>query len=146
MYDSLRRLTFVSLCCVVLSACGPMSSIKLGARDTSFQQATDTYRKLIRWGAYEEAAKYLRGQTDQIEEPDLTNFVHYKITAFHIGDPLLNYKRDEARVVALIEYYDIDSGIAGGLRDEQYWWFDYTTQHWFLGSPMFQLGPVKKKH
>jgi hypothetical protein len=144
MYASLRRLTLIFFCCVLLSACGPMSSIKIGERGTSFQQATDTFRKLIRWGAYEDAAKYLRGQTEQLEEPDLTNFAHYKITAYDVGEPLLNYKGDEARVVALIEYYDIDTGVASSRRDEQYWWFDYTTQHWFLGSPFLKLGPTKK--
>ena len=44
------------------------------------------------------------------------------------------------RLIALIEYYDVDSGTAKSLRDEQYWWYDEEQRRWYLGSPMPVLG------
>ena len=139
------RILFLSVLCMgLLTACKGVLSPKENARDTSLIQATETYRKLFRWGYFEEAAKYIRGKTELVPAPDLARLARYKVTAYNPSDVLENEMRDEARIIAFIEYYDIDSGVASGLRDEQYWWYDYDEERWYLGSPIPTLGKAKK--
>jgi hypothetical protein len=103
-------------------------------------EATETYRKLIRWGYYEEAAQYLLGKGEELPRPDLKQMAQYKVSAYNASEQLVNDEGDEIRQIVLIDYYDIDSGVLKHLRDEQYWWYDEEKRRWYLGSPMAALG------
>ncbi len=82
----------------------------------------------------------MKAKEGEIQPPNLKNFSRYKIIGYHTAESLRNDLGDEARIVAHIEYYELDTGVAQTLRDEQYWWYDEPAQRWFLGSQMPELG------
>lgn len=140
MSRSFRMVFLVILSTVILSACTGFLTPREERRQKALFEATDTYRKLLRWGYFEEAAQYLKGNGEEIPRPDLARMAHYKISGYHPSEQLQNDTGDEVRLIALIDYYDIDSGAANSLRDEQYWWYDAEQKRWYLGSPMPGLG------
>lgn len=110
-------------------------------RQKALMEATETYRKLMRWGYYEEATQYLLGKGEEtLPTPNLQKMQRYKISAYNASEQLQSDTGDEVRQIVLIDYYDIDSGALKHLRDEQYWWYDQTKRRWYLGSPMATLG------
>ena len=128
---------------LLLSACGGVSPIKKQSRAISFESATATYAKLMRWGYFDEAANYVRSQDGSDIEVDLDHVAKYRVTSYKNTTTLLVDTGDEGRVVAAIEYYEIDSGVIKTLRDEQFWWYDPEVERWFLASPLPQFGAKK---
>lgn len=139
---AVRLMVMITILCA-LQACGPIKAPSAQRRDNALTLSLETYRKLMRWGYYEEATQYLKTQDGKTELPDLKALAHYKITNFHVGDKLVTDAGTEARVIAYIEYYNIDSGVVGSFKDEQYWWYDEPNTHWYLGSPFPDLGGNK---
>lgn len=134
-----RGLAFALACLVLLSACAGFSTPSEQKRQKAFIEASETYRKLLRWGYYEEAAQYLKGNGEELPRPDLAALAHYRISGYHASEQLQNDSGDEVRLIAIIDFYDIDSGVVNSLRDEQYWWYDIEAKRWYLGSPMPDL-------
>lgn len=125
-----------------LTACSGMHvpGLGAGARETSLQASIDTYRKLMRWGNYEEAGQYVRAKDGNTPLPDYSVLHNYKIVGYHVGEMMMSEQGDEARVVCYVDYYDIDSGSTATLRDDQFWWYDGKRKHWYLGSPLPKFG------
>jgi hypothetical protein len=121
---------------LLLAACSAVKSPSEERRDKAFAQTTDTYRKLIRWGYFEEASQYLKGRDVEIAKPDFRAYDRYKITSYGFGEQLVGNTGDEARLTAYIQFYDTETMKAGAVRDEQYWWYDPEAGRWYLGSPM----------
>jgi len=138
-----RKLCLLLLALCVLAGCSVMKSPRAERRDKAFTATVDTYRKLIRWGYFEEAAQYLKGKDVLLEPPDFDAYRRFKVTGYDVGEQMESNDGNEARVHAQIEYYEIDSHVAGAVRDVQYWWYDEEAERWYLGSPMpnFSVGP-----
>ncbi|MGD9603348.1 MAG: hypothetical protein AB7O21_01645 [Gammaproteobacteria bacterium] len=134
------RRALLAICVICLIGCSHLLSPGEERRQKKLAVATETYRKLLRWGYYEEAAQYLKGNGEEVSRPDLAQLARYKISGYHASEELRNDTGDEVRLIALIDYYEIDSGNARTLRDEQYWWYDAEAERWYLGSPMPALG------
>jgi hypothetical protein len=128
-------LTLMLASCL-LAACNGLLTPAAERRQKAFVEVAENYRKLIRWGYFEQAAGYLRAKDGDLPQPDLARLAKYKVTGYQTGEQMQNEAFDEVRVVAQIEFYDMDTGIAGSARDDQYWWFDQQTSRWYLGSPM----------
>lgn len=141
----MRKITLMLLLASLLTstACSMMKGPRAERRDKAFTAAVETYRKLIRWGYFEEAAQYLKGKDEPLPPPDLNAYRKYKVTGYDVGEQMESNDGNEARVNAQIEFYEIDSHVAGSVRDTQYWWYDEEAQRWYLGSPMpvFFAGP-----
>ena len=135
-----RSVGLLLLCLFFLCACAGLLTPREERRQKALSDATETYRKLLRWGDFEEAAQYLKGKEVGLPAPDLKKMAHYKISGYYPSEQLQNEAGDQVRVITQIDYYELDSGIAKSLRDEQYWWYDEAQRHWFLGSPMPDLG------
>ena len=131
---------FMLIVTLLAVACAEVPSIKGRKRADALQASINTYRKLIRWGHFDEAVKYLRAEDDSEIKVDLTRTNRYRVTSYEISDQLLADTGTAARVTAVIEYYEIDSGVLKGLRDEQYWWYDEEGKRWFLGSALPAFG------
>jgi hypothetical protein len=134
------RILSLTLVVITLAGCGNFLTPKEQRREKALFLATDDYRKNMRWGNFEEAAKYLRAKEGEITRPNFERLLHYKITGYYTGEQQRTDAGDEVRVVAHIEYYELDTGVARTVRDEQYWWYDEAAQRWFLGSRMPELG------
>lgn len=124
----------------ILAGCGSVRSISGEKRAVSLEASAETYRKLIRWGYYDEAAKYVRARDGSQADADLARTARYRVTRYDIGDILLADTSVEGRVSALIEYYEIDSGVLDTIRDDQYWWYDEEGKRWYLGSGLPAFG------
>lgn len=132
---SVLTIAFLSL--AALPGC-IVQNIQRAETQTQLQAVTNTYRKLMRWGHYDQAAQYLkvREGEEPLPEPDLENMARFKVTSFSFAEQLVADTQTDARVTAYIEFYDIDTGVTASVRDEQFWWYDETAKRWFLGSPM----------
>lgn len=133
---------WVLILLVLLSAgCASIVSPGEEKRGRALFEATDTYRKMVRWGQYEQAAQYLRGKGEEkIESPDLERMQRYRVVGYHQADQIASAEGTEVRAIVMIEYYEIDSGVTRTVRDEQYWWYEETEKRWFLGTPMPVFG------
>ncbi len=125
---------------IFFSGCANTPSIPKQSRSNAFEVAVTTYTKLIRWGYVDEAAKYIRAADDSPIEIDFERAARYRVTGYRNASQLTADNLREGRVVAVIEYYEIDSGVLHELRDEQHWWYDDETKRWFLGSPLPAFG------
>jgi len=134
------RVCTVLLVLTLLAACSEVPLVAKRSRTDDFDAAVKTYGKLLRWGYYDEAAKVLRARDGSAVDADLTRVARYRVTGYDIGSKLVADTGREGRVVALIEYYDVDSGVVKELRDEQFWWYDDDTKRWYLGSSLPAFG------
>lgn len=139
MGNLILRSFLAALMMTMLAACG---TLPLGKADraTVFDAAVNNYRKLVRWGYYDEAAKYLRTADGKPFAADLKNAARFRVTNYAVSTQLLSDDGKEGRVVAGIEYYELDSGVIRSLHDEQKWWYDAAGKRWYLQTPLPQFG------
>ena len=139
MRDSFSRFLGLALALVLLVGCG---SMPLGKADRAMllDGAVNNYRKLIRWGYYDEAAKYLREADGRAFTGDLKNAARYRVTNYTIASQILADDGKEARIIAVIEYYELDAGVIRTLHDEQMWWYDAKEKRWYLRTPLPHFG------
>ena len=136
MKATARIVILLLLAAFALSACNPVRNIQSRERMTQLKVVVNTYRKLMRWGHYDQAAQYLRARDGTGIAPDLKDMARYKVTSLTIADQIVSEAEFDAKVTAYFEFYDIDTGIAGTVRDEEFWWFSKEDKRWYLGSPM----------
>lgn len=123
-----------------LAACNPVANIQKRESLNQLEAATNTYRKLMRWGHFDQAAQYLRANGEEpLAKPDLEDMARFKVTSYTVADQLVADTRTDARVTAYVEFYNIDTGVTNSVRDEQFWWYDKETRRWYLGSPMLDF-------
>jgi hypothetical protein len=121
----------------LLAGCAGLVTPGEQRRATALFEATDTYRKLMRWGQYREAVPYLRARDGTpLASPDLSRMEGYRISGWQASEPQVNEAGDEARISVVIEYYELDSATTRTVRDEQTWWYDAATERWSLATPM----------
>ncbi len=139
MRIAMIRTLLAMLLVTTLAACG---AFPLGKSDRTvmLDAALNNYRKLIRWGYYDEAAKYLRRADGKPFAADLKNAARYRVTNYTVSTQLLADDGKEARVIATIEYYELDSGVIRVLHDAQMWWYDHEGKRWYLSSPLPHFG------
>lgn len=125
---------------LVFAGCASAPMLGKQNRTNSLEASAESYRKLIRWGYFDEAAKYLRNPDGTPAPADLARVARYRVTAYAVASSLLADNGKEARVVAVIEYYEIDAGVVASLRDQQLWWFDDADKHWYLASGLPAFG------
>lgn len=121
---------------VTLSACGTAQRKADKIRDLSMVTTTDAYRKLVRWGNFEEAAFHLKARKGETRKPALKRYKPWKITSYNVGEVVRDETGNEARLTAHIEFYSTDTGHASSMKYEQLWWYDTTDKHWYLDGTL----------
>ena len=129
---------------IALSACNPVKDLRDRERMTKLDTVVNTYRKLMRWGDYDQAARYIKARDESHTQPDFKDMERFKISSFTVVDQLVADTESDAKVTAYIEFYDIDSGVASSVRDDQFWWYHEEEKRWYLGSPMIQFSQYAK--
>lgn len=139
MQPTMIRTLLAVLLLTMLAGCG---SMPLGKSDRAvvLEAALNNYRKLIRWGYYDEAAKYLRTADGKAIAADLKTAARYRVTNYTISNSIVADDGKEARVIATIEYYELDSGVIHLLHDAQMWWYEPEGKRWYLASPLPHFG------
>ena len=142
MRISALSLVFVLLGLLAITACNPVKNFQKRESITQLRTVVNTYRKLMRWGHYDQAVQYVKARDGSTVEPDFKDMSRYKITSLTIADEIVSKTDTEAKVTAYIDFYEIDTGRATAVRDDQFWWYDEEEERWFLGSPMINFSAV----
>ncbi len=127
---------------MALAACNPIKTFQKRERLTQLNSVVNIYRKLMRWGHYDQAAQYLKARDDSPMLPDFKAMSRYKVSSYTIADQIFSDTDFEAKITAYVDFYNIDTGVALSLRDEQFWWYDEQEKRWNLGSPMMNFSSV----
>ena len=122
----------IVLATVLLVACNSTPSKSA----ESLRANAKAYGKLIRWKAYEDAAKYikLRDEGEVIINSELLNEI--RVTKYELSSMVLNENNDEAVVIAEISYYHERVNSVHNIRDEQIWWKDEESGGWFIDGQL----------
>ena len=134
-----RRLVLGGALAVALmlaSGCGGASKVMPKERAVALQQSAETYRKLIRWSDFAAASQYCRARNGEVTPFDAARYRGFKVSTYDVGDAELGADHVEATFNAALTFYSTDTGRAGALRDVQRWWFDATSQRWYLESSL----------
>lgn len=139
MRRTILRILVTGLALGLLAGCG---GLPVGRADRAIllDGAVNNYRKLIRWGYYDEAAKYLRETDGRAITADLKNAAKFRVTNYTVSSQIMDDTGKEARVVATIEYYELDAGVIHTLHDEQVWWYDAKEKRWYLNAALPRFG------
>ncbi len=102
----------------------------------SLRMNAKAYGKLIRWKAYEDAAKYIKLREGGDINLDMQLLNEIRVTKYEVSSMVLNETNDEAVVLAEISYYHERVNSVHNIRDQQNWWRDETTGAWYLDGPL----------
>ncbi len=121
----------VLMICLVLtlSACASADKYK---RTDQIDITLNDFRKAIRWGYYEEAARYIqiKDYSKPLRSPEYLKNI--RITSYEYGEKFFSEDNTKLEVNALISFYDVNRGTVKKITDKQTWWFDAEKNHWFL--------------
>ena len=123
---------------VALAGCASAARKAHDQREVALTDTLDAYRKLIRWGSFEEASRYLKARDGEaeVEMPVLARYKPWKVAHYNEVEVLRNGPGDEARVTVDIQFYSEETGMASSVRDHQKWWYESGRALWHLASPM----------
>lgn len=129
---------------LAVAGCGTVQRVKNQESLTQLKLVVNTYRKLMRWGHYDQAAQYVKARDGSEILPDFEDMARYKVSSLTIGDQVLGDTEFEAKVTAYFEVYEIDTAVAFSVRDDQLWWYEEDQKRWYLGSPMINFSDFRK--
>jgi hypothetical protein len=123
---------------VSLTGCATAARKAHDQREVALSNTLDSYRKLIRWGSFEEASRYLKAREGEakVEMPVLARYKPWKVAHYNEVEVLRNGPGDEALVTVDIQFYSEETGMASSVRDKQRWWYESGAAGWHLASPM----------
>lgn len=132
------RIWLLSLVVATLIAgCGGYQTRK---RAKTLDEATLNFETLLRWGEFEDAAKYAVNRKGEPANIDLKFLKHIRVTSYEITDQVIAPDSTEATVTAVIGFYDDESAVVHTMHEKQLWWYDQKAEHWFIedGFPDFR--------
>ena len=103
------------------------------------ESTVGAYSNSLRWGYFEEIEQYQRIKGANWADFSLKSISRHRIVSYENLSKLLSQDGVNARVVAKIEYYEIDTGILASTYYDQRWWYDGVRDRWFLGSSIPKL-------
>ena len=133
--SNLSYVLFVCLC-LTISACATVDKSKrLDLLDISLND----FRKALRWGYYEEAARYIqiKDYKRPLRNPDYLKSI--RITSYEYGKKVLSEDKMKLEISSLINFYDVNHGIVSTVSENQIWWFDAEKKLWFLDGDIPNL-------
>jgi hypothetical protein len=118
---------------LVLAACAEMEAKE---RTSSLETSTNAYAAALRWGQYQEAARFRLPKSGPVGMPDLEPLQNIRLTSYEVTDQVVNPEVTEARIDVVIGYYHTDIGRVESLKQSQLWWYEPTEKHWFLDTDL----------
>lgn len=121
-----------------------VEQVRKADRVAKLENRSTSYAKNLKYGYFEEAYTYVQYRGGGKVAPIPASVAMHRIHSYKVLSRLVSDSGREARVVAAISYYDIDSGTLIEIIDEQSWWFAEVADRWFLenftpiGSEMVQ--------
>lgn len=129
----MHRILSLLLIALMLAGCVTVGERK---KAQSFQSTMRAYEGSIRWGDFETAGAFINREvvTDPGPDPALLKRIH--VTSYQILSTGISTDGDEAKVVAVIGYYNEDRMSEVTLTDRQTWHYDAESGTWYLESPL----------
>ncbi|MGH8565270.1 MAG: hypothetical protein ACREXW_14765 [Gammaproteobacteria bacterium] len=128
-----RRVVAAASVALALAACAEMEAKD---RASSLETSSNAYAAALRWGRYQEAARFRLPRSGPVTMPDVEPLEHIKLTSYEVMDQTLNADATEARMEVVIHYYHDDVGRVDTLKQSQVWWYEPTQKHWFLETDL----------
>lgn len=117
----------------LLVGCAGIQSQK---QSESLHASVNSFRKMIRWGAFDRAAAYRRSPTGVLLAPDLRSLENIRVVSYEITDQAIREDGTTAVVSAIVSYYSDETGTVYNTQYVQNWWYDSELERWFLDGDL----------
>lgn len=131
----------VVLAALVTAAAGGCARIEKESRAMKLDQAVRLYADSIRWGNFETAAGLVRSRDGRTSAMGVTIPVDVRVSAYAANVLNLNAERGEATVATSFNYYFTNSSSVRVISQTDLWWFDSTTEQWFMEGSLPDFRP-----
>ena len=124
--------------CIVLSGClagMPTKEVE------GLNNEVNTYGKLIRWRAYDEAAGYIRNQDGGAVDVDTEALKEIRVTKYEVLAVQMDESGIQAQAKAQISYYHERVNAVHTIVDNQNWWKDEESGRWFIDGQLPAFKP-----
>ncbi len=132
--DYMRHYLFT--CCLLIVAChfAACATVKNKKQLNRLDDSLRLYEQAIRWGEFDVAARYIkfRENAKPAKPRGREILENIRVASYEVISQGMADDRSEARVLAAISFYHVESGIVRHMRDEQVWWYDEQSKSWFL--------------
>ena len=97
-----------------------------------FEKTVSSYVKNLKYGYFREAYGWVKHRDGRKVDPLGESVFLYRIHSYAVLSSFISDGGREARVVAKISFYEIDTGALVEIIDEQTWWFAEVANAWFV--------------
>lgn len=97
-----------------------------------FEKTVSSYVKNLKYGYFREAYGWVKHRDGRKVAPLGESVFLYRIHSYAVLSSFISDGGREARVVAKISFYEIDTGALVEIIDEQTWWFAEVANAWFV--------------
>ena len=125
-----RLKEFVSVICIILLS-GCLAGVPTKEVE-GLNTEVNTYGKLIRWRAYDDAAAYIRSKDGEVVNIDTTALKEFRVTDYDVLTVQMDESGTMAQATAEISYYHERVNAVHTIVDNQQWWKDEETGRWFI--------------
>ena len=134
----------ISIVGIALTSCGLTSRnidsrISSPARVNLLEDAVKSYAQSLKWGYFEEILQHQRTKDGQKIAFSLQSISRHRIISYRNLSKLLEQGGVSARVVAEVEFYEIDTGLLSKKFFVQEWWYDGVRDRWYIASSLPSL-------
>ena len=144
MKNAEERIAFyflISIVGITLASCGLTSRnidsrVSSPARVNSLEDAVKSYAQSLKWGYFDEILQHQRTKDGQKIAFSLQSISRHRIVSYRNLSKLLDQGGISARVVAEVEYYEIDTGLLSKKFFVQDWWYDGVRDRWYIASSL----------
>ena len=141
-YEQMRKLIgsrssnciLLVLLLALLLIAGGCQRIKTKSQLEVLDASVRTYEKMLRWGEYREAAKYIRFREGEPDPVDFESLESIKISSMNPMKKVLSNEGKAALIQVEIQFYNEDYGVEKKLLYVENWYFDEEEKHWFIES------------
>jgi hypothetical protein len=107
---------------------------KIDQKLVEFEKTASSYAKNLKYGYFREAYGWVKHRDGRKVVPIGKSVYMYRIHSYEVLSSIISDSGREARVVAKISFYEIDTGSLVEIIDEQTWWFAEVANAWFVDA------------
>ena len=109
-----------------------LGQAKTDQKSAVFEKTVSSYVKNLKYGYFREAYRWVKHRDGRTVAPLSESVFLYRIHSYAVLSSFISDGGREARVVAKISFYEIDTGSLVEIIDEQTWWFAEVANAWFV--------------
>mgnify|MGYP003315920672 CR=1 FL=1 len=109
-----------------------LSQKKIDQKVAEFEKTVSRYAKNLKYGYFREAYRWVKHRDGRRVVPLDKSIYMYRIHSYEVLSSFMSDNGREARVMAKVSFYEIDTGALVEILDEQIWWFAEVANEWFV--------------